>query len=180
MTSGTTGKPKAIACPTVAYAVAVHAREATLPYARGGADGDADGDADADADADGDGAREVEGCNVMFVWEALRPLCYGHVALVVPDDVIVDTARLAAYLAEHRATRLLSTPSLLATLLETAADAASAGDAPLNAALGRMRTWLLCGEVVPAGLAAAAARQLPRLRLVNDYSSWEGLSVIHI
>ena len=162
MTSGTTGKPKAIACPTVSYAVAVRAREHALPYAP--ADGGEGGH---------EAGREVEACNVMFVWEAMRPLCYGHVCLVVPDDIIVDTTRLGLYLQQHKATRVLSTPSLLSTLVETAAD----GSSSLALTLATLRVWLLCGEVVPGGLAAKVATHLPALRLVNDYSSWEGSDV---
>ena len=108
MTSGTSGKPKAIACPVVSLAVAVRARESILPYAT------------PEELAAQDETQEIEGFNVMFAWEAIRPLCYGHVALVIPDDVIVDTARLATFLGDHRVTRVLSTPSLLATLLDTA------------------------------------------------------------
>ena len=60
LTSGTSRRPKAIACPAVALAVAVRARERVLPYAAG--------------------TREVEAMNVMFLWEAIRPLCFGHCA----------------------------------------------------------------------------------------------------
>ena len=28
----------------------------------------------------------------MFAWEALRPLCYGQTAVVIPDDVVIDTS----------------------------------------------------------------------------------------
>ena len=54
----------------------------------------------------------------MFVWEAVRPLCYGHVAVLVPDTAIVDVERLVAMLQEQRATRQLTTPSLLAAVVE--------------------------------------------------------------
>ena len=127
----------------------------------------------------------------MFVWEAVRPLCYGHVALVIPDDVILDTTRLASFLGEHGTTRLLSTPSLLATLLDTeeeasvaskaASAAAAAPAAPasptLQHSLSSVRVWLLCGEVVPATLAERANAALPSVSFVNDYSSWEGSDV---
>ena len=62
----------------------------------------------------------------MFVWEAMRPMCYGHTTLVIPDDIIVDTNRLALFLHYYRATRLLSTPSLLSTMLDTAAETSPA------------------------------------------------------
>ena len=168
MTSGTTGRPKAIACPTVAYAVAVRARQHAMPYGS---------------------SREVEACNVMFVWEAMRPMCYGHTTLVIPDDIIVDTNRLALFLHYYRATRLLSTPSLLSTMLDTAAEtsrapAAGVADSsqrraspPLADALTFLRVWLLCGEVMPTTLALTAYALLPHVQLVNEYSSWEGSDV---
>ena len=168
MTSGTSGKPKSIACPTISLAVAVRARELTLPYAT-----------PEELAARGD-TQEIEAFNVMFVWEAIRPLCYGHVALVIPDEVIVDTAQLATFLGERRVTRVLSTPSLLATILDTAQETPpTSSDAPasLSANLSRLQTWLLCGEVVPAGLIHRAARALPDVALINDYSSWEGSDV---
>jgi len=37
---------------------------------------------------------------------------------IIPDDVIYDPLLLAAFLAEHRITRVLFTPSLLQALLE--------------------------------------------------------------
>ena len=167
LTSGTSGKPKAIACPTVALAIAVRARERALPYATD--------------------SREREAFNVMFLWEAIRPLCFGHCAVVVPDDVIVDTPRLAHFLCEHRVTRVLSTPSLLATLLDTAGEAAAAtargehgdGASPLalSAQLASLRLWILCGEMVPASLPGRAALAVPTLTLANDYSTWEGSDV---
>ena len=161
MTSGTSGKPKAIVCPHAAYAHAAAARQARHPYAAGGGYG-----------------GEREGVNVMFAWEALRPLCYGQTAVVIPDDVVIDTPRLVDFIADRRLTRLLTTPSLLSTLLETAAADADAGAAPpLAARLPELALWLLCGEVVPTALARAAAAALPHAALVNDYSSWEGSDV---
>ena len=163
MTSGTSGKPKAIVCPHAAYAHAAAARQARHPYAAGGGYG-----------------GEREGVNVMFAWEALRPLCYGQTAVVIPDDVVIDTPRLVEFIADRRLTRLLTTPSLLSTLLETAAADADAGAAPpLAARLPELALWLLCGEVVPTALARAAAAALPHAALVNDYSSWEGSDVAY-
>lgn len=84
---------------------------------------------------------ELEASNVMFAWEAIRPLCYGHAVLVVPDDKIVDTVQLPSYFAQHGATRILSTPSLLGTLLDTAAEAdyAAARLPPVSSPKGEIR-----------------------------------------
>jgi len=66
MTSGTSGKPKCILCPFVAFATAVRAREAAL-----------------EAMGLGYALGDVEACNVMFVWEAARPLCFGRAMAAV-------------------------------------------------------------------------------------------------
>ena len=103
----------------------------------------------------------------MFVWEAVRPLCFGQAAVVIPDRVILDATLLGPFLAEHAVSRLLSTPSLLATFLEVATHT-------LDERLPRLRLWNLCGEVVTDALVGRASAALPSVRLVNDYSSWEG------
>ena len=131
--------------------------------------------------------QEREGVNVMFVWEAVRPLLYGHAAVVIPDHVIVDATRLVPFLVEHAVTRLLSTPSLLATVLELAADETAAHETATAATelaapslaerLPRLALWTLCGEVVPDSLVRRAASLLPAVALCNDYSSWEGSDV---
>ena len=166
-TSGTSGKPKCLTVPTIAFAVSCVARHERLPYRGHPYSGEA---------GDGVPAGEVEAMNVMFNWEAMRPLCFGATALVIPDDVIKDTTRLVAFLAQHGTTRLLTTPSLLATIIETAAEGgASAGN--LSAALSKIHMWMLCGEVVPAALPRRVALAVPHLTLVNDYSTWEGSDV---
>ena len=184
MTSGTSGKPKAIACPAIAYAVAVRARQARLPYAPSASDDDDEGDEETEEESDAAEAPpptdEVEAANVMFVWEAMRPLCYGATSLVVPDEVVLDTTRLPGFLQTHKATRVLTTPSLFATMLETAAEVragAVAGATDLATTLVSLSLWLLCGEVVPASLGRRAAEAVPHLTLCNDYSSWEGSDV---
>ncbi|KAL1526376.1 hypothetical protein AB1Y20_015089 [Prymnesium parvum] len=159
MTSGTSGKPKAIACPYASLSFATAARHTRYPYVEAA-----------------DERQEREAVNVMFVWEAVRPLCFGQTAVVVPDRVIVDATLLGPFLAEHAVTRLLSTPSLLATFLEVA-PLALPSPPTLSERLPHLRLWTLCGEVVPSALVSLATRMLPSVRLVNDYSSWEGSDV---
>ena len=64
----------------------------------------------------------------------------------MPDRVIVDTALLRDFLARRKVGRLLTTPSLLATLLDTAPPSPPGAPPPLP----DLRLWLCCGEVVPA------------------------------
>lgn len=157
MTSGTTGTPKTILCTYAAYSLSISARASIVPYTHADPE---------DADA---ALREREASNVMFVWEAARPLCFGHISVVIADEVLIDTARLAAFLHEQKVTRVLGTPSLLATFIDTLPSAGLPAGA-----LDPLRVWMLCGEVVPSSLVKSAAAALPRLTLVNDYSSWEG------
>ena len=132
----------------------------------------------------------------MFVWEAARPLCFGRAMAAVPDRVIIDTPLLLAFLGRWRVARVLTTPSLLATLLDTATPSHDHADADANADAGaegeghcaeraeppllagdillpELRLWLCCGEVIPAPLVGRAARMMPHVTLCNDYSSWE-------
>jgi acyl transferase domain-containing protein/non-ribosomal peptide synthetase component F/acyl carrier protein len=150
MTSGTTGAPKTVLNPMISYTVAVVAREHRYPYT---------------------GTHEREATNVMFSWEAARPVAYGCVAVIIPDELTIQPAELRALLDRSRSTRILTTPSLLAAFLELGLGEPKPGAPP---ALEHMRTWLLCGEVAPAALVQRMARTLPHVRLINDYSSWEG------
>lgn len=177
MTSGTSGRPKGVCTPTRTLKISFVARDRVLPYS-GGAEADSD--------------PEVEGANVMYSWEAVRPLYFGQTVAVIPDDVITDTTALVPFLARHRVTRLLTTPSLLATLLDTteiemeaqlaeggaaaltAAAAAASPHGALGSALPTVRAWTLCGEVVPASIQRRLGKLFPTLSLYNSYSSWEG------
>lgn len=62
MTSGTSGKPKAIAVPFSSLSMSAVARNMRYPYRSKAAGRES----------------EREAVNVMFVWEALRPLCFGQ------------------------------------------------------------------------------------------------------
>ena len=68
--SGTTGKPKGIACPHRGSVFSYKWRFEHFKY--------------------NEDIEEVEGCNVFFNWEMLRPLLRGKLLVVIPDDVIYD------------------------------------------------------------------------------------------
>lgn len=150
MTSGTTGAPKTVLNPMRSYAVSLAARQHRYPYA---------------------GTHEREATNVMFSWEAARPVAYGCTAVIIPDEATVQPAELRALLDRTRASRILTTPSLLSAFLELGLGEPRPGAPP---ALEHMRTWFLCGEVAPTALVQRMARTLPHVCLINDYSSWEG------
>ncbi len=143
MTSGTTGQPKAIACPHRGAVNSYWWRYRHLPYTD----------------------DEREACNVFFVWEVLRPLLRGKPAYVIPDDVIFDPRKLITFLADHSITRVLLTPSLFEHVLN-ALDRANAPEPQLAA----LRTIILNGEVVTGSLLARARNLLPHVAIINDYS----------
>ena len=58
-------------------------------------------------------------CNVFFVWELLRPILKGIPLYIIPDDVIYEPVALCKFLERNRITRMLFTPSLLQTVLDT-------------------------------------------------------------
>lgn len=153
--SGTTGEPKAILCPHRGAVISYWWRYTHLPY----------------------GDDEREAANVFFVWEAMRPLLQGRPLYPIPDETIYDPARLVDMLERQRITRVLFTPSLLEQILR-AAELGRLGD--LAERLSGLRMILLNGEVVTAALWRRAARLLPHVRLVNDYSISECHDVCHI
>ena len=151
MTSGSSGVPKAVLNTHRSCLYCFDARNTLYPYA--------------------DSSRD--GLNVFFAWECLRPLLTGKPVSVIPDDCIIDPVRLVAELERAHITRIVVTPSLLASVL----DHPTIGPV-LAERLGHMEIIFLMGEVVPAGLVEKAATLLPpHLKLVNAYSTWESLDV---
>lgn len=142
--SGTTGKPKGIANPHRA-AVGSYLWRFGL-------------------DAPGKGDRV--GCNVFFIWEALRPLLRGAASVVIPDDAIYDPDALVRFLREHEVTETLMTPSLLAAVLNHSEER-------LARTLPDLNTLWLNGEVVTKSLVDRASSALPHTRLLNVYSASE-------
>eukprot|EP00403_Amphidinium_massartii_P032452 CAMPEP_0178449714 /NCGR_PEP_ID=MMETSP0689_2-20121128/42718_1 /TAXON_ID=160604 /ORGANISM="Amphidinium massartii, Strain CS-259" /LENGTH=2729 /DNA_ID=CAMNT_0020075091 /DNA_START=53 /DNA_END=8243 /DNA_ORIENTATION=+ len=143
MTSGTTGKPKTIACSHRYFRIGSICRSA-FPLKQ----------------------DDRMGVNVMFVWEVLWPLVHGLATFIIPDEGVLDPHLFVATLAKHNLTRTLTTPSLLATILQHCA-------AAVRERLGAMRLWLACGEVLPMKTVHAFQEALPQVKLVNDYSTWE-------
>ncbi|OAA68763.1 hybrid NRPS/PKS enzyme [Niveomyces insectorum RCEF 264] len=110
-------------------------------------------------------------CNVFFVWEMLRPLLRGATVVAVPDDVSYDPVGLVAFLAQHRVTETLMTPTLLATVLACYPNGAHS---PRTSLLPHLKTLWLNGEVVTVDLVRRAAAALPpAVRLLNCYSASE-------
>ncbi|XP_065058654.1 uncharacterized protein LOC135686369 [Rhopilema esculentum] len=139
--SGTTGKPKGIMCPHRGAVFSYAWRHKHYPYEE----------------------NERIACNVFFTWELMRPLLKGATLYVIPDSVIYDPVLLLKFLKENKITRVLFTPSLLETLLDTK-------DANITECLETMKVVVLCGEVVTMALRDRFVKLLPNVKLINLYS----------
>jgi len=145
--SGTTGKPKGIACPHRGAVFSYKWRFENVPY-------------------DETNGPEVEACNVFFVWEMLRPLLKGQTLVVIPDDVIYDPPTLTKFLEDFAVTRMLFTPSLLEAVL----DCKSIESKELFHRMRALKTIVLCGEVVTVALQERVKKNMPWAAQWNLYS----------
>jgi amino acid adenylation domain-containing protein/thioester reductase-like protein len=145
MSSGTTGTPKGI-CQT--HRAAVHSyldRATRFPY------------------HSTEGGDRI-GAGVFFVWELMRPLCFGGTCIIIPDHVLFDPDAVTKFIQNHNITRILWTPSLLQLVLD-----AVPADKVSNRLSGLRYMWL-CGEVVSRDLAVGFTTLLPNVELMNLYS----------
>lgn len=149
--SGTTGEPKGIVCPHRSAVCSYEWRYRELPYA----------------------PDEREAVNIFLVWEIMRPILAGFPAYVVPDNVIYDPNLLVDYLEQNKITRMLFTPSLLETIVNS-------GVIEGARALPNLRLIYLNGEVVTGALLASIKNVLPHVKIVSDYSIAEIHDVAHL
>lgn len=104
-------------------------------------------------------------CNTFFIWEMFRPLIRGATTFAVPDEISYDPVGLVELLCSKRISETLMTPTLLASILAQFPDAGSR--------LPELRVLWVTGEVVTTDLARRAVKALPRVRLLNSYSTSE-------
>jgi amino acid adenylation domain-containing protein/thioester reductase-like protein len=97
--------------------------------------------------------------------ELICPLLAGVRIVIASDEDAGDIHRLTRLVASAEATRLLVTPSLLATMVD-------GGDA-VAARLRGLQVLVASGEPLPAQLARQVRTALPRTRLINLYGSSE-------
>ncbi|MEL7048813.1 MAG: AMP-binding protein, partial [Pseudomonadota bacterium] len=141
LSSGTTGRPKAILCTNHAALLAYDWRTDQLPATTG----------------------EREAVNIFMIWEVLRPLLEGRRVDIISDETIRDPRRLCEEVRRLATTRILLTPSLFAQILNLPVDI-------LTATLKSLRTVILNGEVVPRELMQQARHIIPHVTVINDYS----------
>ncbi len=152
-TSGTTGQPKGVMQTSGALISSYLARYRFSSYNVG----------------------DRVACNIFFPWEFLRPLLKGGTVYVIPDDAVFVPRALTGFIAKHRITEVLFTPSLLQGILN------SASPERLRARLSSLRVVWLNGEVVPTSLLKLALDVLPKsARVFNTYSISEAHDVCSI
>ena len=152
-TSGTTGQPKGVMQTNGALISSYFARYRFSSYSVG----------------------DRVACNIFFPWEFLRPLLKGGTVYVIPDDVVFAPRAVTKFIAEHRITDILFTPSLLQGVLN------STDPKQLRSALSSLRVVWLNGEVVPTSLLKLALDVLPgSTRVFNTYSISEAHDVCTI
>ena len=152
-TSGTTGQPKGVMQTNGALISSYFARYRFSSYSVG----------------------DRVACNIFFPWEFLRPLLKGGTVYVIPDDVVFVPRAVTKFIAEHRITDILFTPSLLQGVLN------STDPKQLRSALSSLRVVWLNGEVVPTSLLKLALDVLPgSTRVFNTYSISEAHDVCTI
>ncbi|XP_059147349.1 uncharacterized protein LOC131935076 [Physella acuta] len=140
--SGTTGKPKGITCPQRGAVYSYHHRHTYFPYSEG----------------------DREACNIFFVWEMLRPLMKGVPLYIISNHVVYDPPFLCDFLAKHSITRMLFTPSLLETVVNTISPET------LKESFKTVRQIWFCGEVVTTSLLDRCMTYMPWVRYINLYS----------
>ncbi|XP_077966537.1 uncharacterized protein LOC120348546 [Styela clava] len=141
--SGTTGKPKGIMCPHRGSVFSYTWRHLAYPFAE----------------------NERVACNIFFVWELLRPLLKGIPMYIIPDEVIYDPVLLSKFVKKHSITRIVVTPSLLETVINT--DGVDLND------FSSLRIIWFTGEVVTMSLLGRCVESFPSARLLNYYNATE-------
>ena len=143
-TSGLTGTPKGVVAPHRGAVNRMHWMWRTFPF------------------EPGEVSCQKTSLNfVDAVWELFGPLLQGVPAVIIPDDVLKDPARLLEVLAARRVTRIGLVPSLLDAMLS-----AAGGDAPL---LPDLRYCVTSGEALAVALAKRFNERLPHATLLNLY-----------
>ncbi len=152
MTSGSSGKPKAIIVSHHSTVLCFAVRWHMFPLQE----------------------EEVIASNIFFVWEVFRGPLRGRPVYVIPDDVLIDPKRLVKFLSDIRATQLVVTAQLTQNILNYPG-------LDLKTELASIKYWMLCGEVCTRAMALQwFDRLLPAAELWNYYGSWEALDITYV
>src|SRR5262249_22929040 len=102
---------------------------------------------------------------VDSLWEIFGPLLRGIPTIIIPDEVLTDTAAFLETLAAGRDTRPRGVPSFLRALLDSYPD--------LQRRLPQLTFWAVGGEALQPELQAQFEQCLPASKLVNIYGASE-------
>ena len=111
-----------------------------------------------------DPARDAVGCNIFGIWDAVPALCRGVPTVLIRDETMRDPFALASAIVRFGITRIMMTPTLLGACLDCAEGIE---------ALRRLRLLVLCGEIAAPAIVQRAWEALPRVGIVNLYSTAE-------
>ena len=101
---------------------------------------------------------------VDAVFEIFGALCSGCPLLIIPAAAVRDGRQMTALIAKHRATQLITVPSLARSLLD---------DPQVMSDLSCLRAWTLSGEPVRADLLQKLQGALPDCDFISLYGSSE-------
>ena len=99
------------------------------------------------------------------LWELWGSLLGGSPQVLVPEDVVVDTPKFLALLADHKIERIVLVPSYIRALLDAHPDLADR--------LPDLRYWTFSGEGVSRSLADRFRAEMPHAVLLNFYGMSE-------
>ena len=111
-----------------------------------------------------DPARDVVGCNIFGIWDAVPALCHGIPAVLIRDGTMRDPFALASAVVRFGITRIMMTPTLLGACLDCTEGIE---------ALRGLRLLVLCGETAAPAILHRAWEALPGVRIANLYSTAE-------
>ena len=111
-----------------------------------------------------DPARDVVGCNIFGIWDAVPALCHGIPAVLLRDETMRDPFALASAVVRFGITRIMMTPTLLGACLDCTEGIE---------ALRGLRLLVLCGETAAPAILHRAWEDLPGVRIANLYSTAE-------
>jgi acyl-CoA synthetase (AMP-forming)/AMP-acid ligase II len=176
MTSGSTGKPKAIRNTHRAATIDFLARIQMFPYA--------------EVRAGQSRSRifpfrsrrsfslqdeTMEGLNMFFAWECLRPLLRCRTAVIIPDEHMFDVPAFLLFIRQHGIQRFMISPSLLRSIVDYPGQ-------NLGKAFELTKFIYLQGEVLPAPTMISLyerekAHALVNTEILNIYGAWYTIRV---
>ncbi|HZI05477.1 MAG TPA: amino acid adenylation domain-containing protein, partial [Archangium sp.] len=109
----------------------------------------------------------------ISLWQMLGMLPFGATTHVFEDDLVRDTPRLVAAMAQAGVTIAEMVPTLLQSILED-------GDNPDLPALHRVRGMIIGGQALPPALCQMWFERYPQSTLINAYGPTECTDIVTV